>query len=216
MDDLPGSSGKSKKHRGNKPSTSSTLTECPSAAFTRDKDGVVGEINRITQSQGPTNEGNHPLEDTDGLIPLLDHIIQGSSSHGNNSNTYGTSVVIEADAGLRELARVAELDSMTDYLSVRNWCDPLDSPLTANVIAYYDSLGNHPNADVMGYYNPLDSPLTTNVIAYYDSLSNLNADVMSYYDSVHNPLNADVIGYYDPVDNHPNANAESATTLLGL
>ncbi|OBT39577.1 hypothetical protein VE00_09480 [Pseudogymnoascus sp. WSF 3629] len=111
MDELPGSSGKSKKHRGNEPSTSSTPTECPSAAFARDKDGVAGEINRTTQSQGPTDEGNHPPEDTDGLIPLLDHIVQGSSSHGNNSNTYGSSVATGADTGLRALARVAELDS---------------------------------------------------------------------------------------------------------
>ncbi|OBT92542.1 hypothetical protein VE01_09461 [Pseudogymnoascus verrucosus] len=59
MDEQPGSSGKSKKHKHNvddEPSTSSTPTECLSE--------VAGEIKRTTQErpQGPTCEANHSLE----------------------------------------------------------------------------------------------------------------------------------------------------------
>lgn len=64
MDEQPGSSGKSKKHRRNEPSTSSTPTERPSAAFSEDRDGVSGKINHTTQAQGLTDENNHPPEDT--------------------------------------------------------------------------------------------------------------------------------------------------------
>ncbi len=67
MDEEPASSGKSKKHKHNvyyEPSSSSTPTKRPSAAFAEDRDGVAGKINRTTQAQGLTDEGNHPPEDT--------------------------------------------------------------------------------------------------------------------------------------------------------